>query len=236
MEPNQPATPPPVETVVAPQSPNPVAPKSSLLSKRLLIVAVVLLFLIPILLAGGYFFLMQNKANQAQTSIPTVAPVVTSAPTAAPTPAVDTSSWTTYTSTQSAFTVKYPSQNFVRLVCPDEDLVLKTRQSSDTKDIEIFETCGRDGRFTIEAFAATSLTEPTVGTSNGYSISKEDTTVAGVSARKYTTVRNSDAQGPGPDWSEDIYFDHGGKKYMIHFDKAVTDEIKTKILSTFKFL
>lgn len=226
-------TPPPVETVVPPQgSTPPPGQKQSIFANKLVIVGIVLLFLIPIVLALGYFFVFQKNTTNEQGPVPTVIPIETSAPT--PTTAVDiTLDWETYTSTQSAFLIKYPKENFVRLSCPGEDLVLRTRQAADTKDVEVFETCGRGGRMTIEAFAAATLTEPT--TDEYVNVVEEDITVAGVTARKYVTTKKPGVEGPIPDYSEDIYLNRGGKTYLIHFDKGVTDEIKNAMLDSFKF-
>ena len=81
---------------------------------------------------------------------------------------------------------------------------------------------------------AASLTEPS--TDEFVEVTKEDIAIAGVPARKYISTRKPTAEGPIPDWSEDIYFEKGGKKHLIHFDKGVSDDIKTKFLSTFKFI
>ena len=177
----------------------------------------------------------ENSKNQpAPTITPTPAQKteVTSSPS--PTPADETADWKTYTNTASGYSVKYPGDLYVRLICPDEELTLRTRQASDTKDEETFETCGRGGRFTIEVVTAASLTEPVED--EYINVEKEDITVAGVPARKYISTRKPAAEGPIPDWSEDIYFEKGGKKHLIHFDKGVSDDIKTKFLSTFKLI
>lgn len=230
----QPSVPTPsAQTVVPPQGTTPPPPqKPSMFSNKFVIIGIVLLFLIPIVLAFAYFFVLQKNSSSQQTAVPKVIPIETSAPT--PTTAVDiTAGWETYTSTQSAFTIKYPKENFVRLSCPGEDLVLKTRQVTDTKDVEVFETCGRDGRFTIEAFAATSLTEPVADAY--FAVEKSTITIAGLSANKYITTKKPTNEGPGPDWSEDVYFDKNGKTYQIHFDKSVAEDIKTAILQNFQF-
>ena len=102
------------------------------------------------------------------------------------------------------------------------------------RDEETFETCGRGGRFTIEVVTAASFTEPS--TDEFVEVTKEDITVAGVAARKYISTKKPAAEGPIPDWSEDIYFELGGKKHLIHFDKSVPEDLKEDFLSSFKFL
>ena len=199
----------------------------------LVVIGLLLFLLIPL---GGYFAYNQLGLNN-QKAGPTPAPQQTEKQTASPSPtnAPDpTADWKTYTNTASKYSVKFPSDMFVRLICPDEELVLRTRKETDTKDEETFETCGRGGRFTIEVVTAESFTEPV--TDDYVEVTKSNITIDGVAARDYISVKKPTAEGPIPDWSEDIYFEKAGIKHLIHFDRGVSEDIKTNFLSSFKFL
>ena len=222
------------ESQTPPADPTPSIKNSSSLKSKwpLLVILLLVLVLLPL---GGYFLINEGSKNKPSPTVsptPTQTVSLTASPT--PTQADETADWKTYTNTASGYSVKYPDDLYVRLICPDEELTLRTRQASDTKDEETFETCGRGGRFTIEVVTAASLTEPS--TDEFVEVTKEDIAIAGVPARKYISTRKPTAEGPIPDWSEDIYFEKGGKKHLIHFDKGVSDDIKTKFLSTFKFI
>src|SRR3990167_8442319 len=137
MDPNQNnQTPPP------PSPAQPMNPKSGLKSKwPIIVIGLLILVLLPL---GAYFLLNENSKNQ---TVPTATPTPFSSPkptseSASPTPVDETADWKTYTNTASGYSVKYPSDIYVRLICPDEELVLRTRSASDTKDEETFETCG----------------------------------------------------------------------------------------------
>ncbi len=221
----------------APTSPT-ILKNSGLKSKLPWIIIAFLLVLVGVF--GGYFVFNQKKQNQ--TSSTTSAPTVPEqsqlkiTPSATPTTTEDqtTKNWKLYTNSESGYSVKYPSDLYVRLICPGEELVLRIRTAKDTKDEETFETCGRGGRFEIEVVTADSFTEPT--TDDYVSVTKEEILVAGQTARKYISTKKPGAEGPIPDFSEDIYFDKDGKKHLIHFGKSVSDDIKNKILASFKFL
>ena len=108
IQPNAP-TPPPVETVVAPQTPGFTPPnKPSIFSSKWTIVGIVLLFLIPIVLALLYFFVLKGNSNQESQAIPTPMPIATEAPlptlaaTDSPTPTIEASPTPSVTATVSA--------------------------------------------------------------------------------------------------------------------------------------
>src|SRR3989344_6103492 len=142
----------------------------------LVVIGLLLLLLIPL---GGYFLYTQFGSSKAVPS-PTPTPSQTAcAQDAKECPdgsfvsrtgpncefaecpkENETADWKTYTNSASKYSVKYPAEGFVRLLCPGEELVLRTKTASDTKDDEAFETCGRGGRFTIEVVTASSFTEP----------------------------------------------------------------------------
>ena len=230
-EPNYP-TQPASQDALPPSDPIEVGPKTAYPPPRFLpkSLAIIGLIIIGIIFAVGIYKLGQNSQKTEDLVVATPTPTITQSPTL--TPSDETADWKTYTNTGSKYSVKYPSEKFVRLICPGEELVIRTRGLSDTKDEETFETCGRGGRFTIEVVTAGSFTEPVED--EYINVTKEEITIAGVTARKYISIKKPSAEGPIPDWSEDIYFEKSGKKHLIHFDRGVTDDIKTNFLSSFK--
>lgn len=207
---------------------------SSLKSKWPFLVIAVLLLLLG---AFGAYSVM-NQTKQSQTTAPTPTVETSNQTTSTPIPTTAeisaTANWKLYTNTGSGYSIKYPGENYVRLICPGEELTLKTRTATDTKDEESMETCGRGGRFEIEVVSAASFTEPV--TDEFVSVVKSEIVVADVTARKYISTKKPGAEGPIPDYSEDLYFENNGKKHLIHFGSSVSDDIKNKILSTFKFI
>lgn len=223
----------PKAQVEIPQAPQPEHKNNSGTGNKLplLIIVIFLVLLVPL---GGYFLVNETSKTKVSPS-PTEMPKSTEkvSPTVKPT-ADPTTGWKTYMNSKSGYSVNYPSDLYVRLICPDEELLLRTRNASDTKDEESFETCGRGGRFTIEVVTADSFTEP--ATDDYVSVTKSETEVGGISAREYISVKKPAAEGPIPDYSNDIYVDHKGKHHLIHFDKGVSDEVKTNFLKSFRFL
>jgi hypothetical protein len=148
------------------------------------------------------------------------------------TPAIDTSTWKIYTNTEQKYTVKYPSDEFVRLLCPDEGFLLNPRGSEKRETIDMA-TCARDGSYTIEIISNNSLPEPEE--SEYYSVAQETVVVDGISATKYILTK-SDIESPFPDWQSKIYVLKNGKKYIIQLSSKEYVDIFNQIVSTFTFI
>ncbi len=150
---------------------------------------------------------------------------------------MDTSSWKTYTNAENKYSIKYPSDQFVRLNCPNEGLDLTPRTASNTNTNEnvLLPTCGRDGRFDIEVQAYdTSPQIPADG--KDYSVKRSVITVAGIDSDRYIIKVKPECKGfCGPEWIEEVVLFSDKKYYVFYSTKENNQEIFDTMLSTFKF-
>ncbi len=222
-------------TSVTPTSVNPENPMSRKFPKWLVWVMAIILLLA---LTGGGYWLFSNKEATEQSSTPTtVTSTQTPTPTASAsaTPTVDpTASWTLYTNTTSGYSVKYPSESFVRRLCPDEELLLQIRTPTSKDDTKVAATCGRGGRFDVEVV---TLKEPKEEpkTDETFTVTKSTVLVGGVSGRKYVSVLNPGVDCPCPAWATEVYVDYAGKTYLLAFGSKDKATLYDQILATFKF-
>ena len=110
---------------------------------------------------------------------------------------------------------------------------LTRKDSFKTQDTYNSSTCARDGQYEIEIRTDAAYPEPT--TDESINVVKTEILVAGTTANKYISTAKPNAVGPIPDYSEEVFINKGSEKYIIHFDKNVSEEVKTKMLSTFRF-
>ena len=151
------------------------------------------------------------------------------------TPPDETAGWKTYTNENYGFQVKYPNNPFVRLICPNEHLLLIQRdlQTKDVVDMGT-STCARDGRYDFEIIISDQRTqEPT--SDEYFTVTKSLTTISGISAQKYKSVANKTEgfSGAGSQHNE-VMFQKNNYYYHI-FASLYTEPYFNQILSTFKF-
>lgn len=159
-------------------------------------------------------------------------------PTASPSPAENavTANWKTYENKEKGYMIKYPSEAFIHLLCPNEELDLEKRiagnQDSDEKPLE---TCGRDGRFDIEVHSLP--TPPTAPiTDKDWIVAKEQITVATLPADKYIITPSASCFGIcAPEWQEEIYINKNGKYFGLYLSNKDFLTDFENMLTTFKF-
>lgn len=195
-------------------------------------------FLVALILAaiGGAYVIGKNSVykelNPTSPAIPPKDPdVYNPSPTSASSPSADTSNWKTYTNSQNGYSIKYPGDTFVRLICPDEELTLIKRDSQTEVEINM-PTCARGGRYDIEIISNQELEEPT--TNQYVTVEKEDITVDGKPAIKYMSTKKLGVEGPIPEYEENIFVTNNDKKYLIYLAPSINEDLKNTILSTFK--
>lgn len=173
------------------------------------------------------------KFGQKQVQVgpqPTPTPVAVATPTPDP-----TANWKTYINKASGYSVKYPTDKLLRLICPGEELNLVKRGVETQESIDM-PTCARDGRYDIEIVTlSTPKEEPKADQYT--SVVKEDILVGGVKARKYVVnMFIPEPRGPGTEWYTEVFLNHDGKIYNLFLGKTDFVDIFDLIRSTFRFL
>ncbi len=236
MEPNNPQQ-------QAPSIPNPQQPpvneqKQAFWKNKWLLIVLGIVLLIAI--GGGTYFLGKSSISNNNTNQPSPTPIVTKEPTItqSPTPTSDatTSNWKTYTNNELGFSIKYPQEQFIRLACPDEGLVLQTRTASnEDNDEKPLGTCARDGRFDIEV-QAYDKANPEPETSNEYSVEKESIKIGDKTAYKYIMKATPQCNGICKDFVYEIRLSANGKNYGFYIDQEKNEPTLLKMLTTFSLI
>lgn len=221
-----------------------------------LVIAILFVLLVSM---GGYIFVGMNKSDSIPT-VPTPTPAEQVACTQdakecpdgsfvsrqgpkcefAPCPSgtasssADTSNWKSY-SIFEGFSIKYPSDKFVRLICSGEGLILKVRTAEDTTDEQTPVSCGRDGLFPIEV--QVSKTQPTISTTseNGYNVTKKTVSVGGVNGTAYIIDPTDKCLGQCHPWTYEVTLSKDGNYYSFYLTKEEYMDIFNDMLSTFSF-
>jgi hypothetical protein len=186
------------------------------------------ILLVVVLCIGGYYFLSQKQLSQSvENTVPTAQPVVKD----------ETAGWKVYENSVYGYFLKYPTEKYVRLVCPGDEqdnfyLILKEDIVADT-DVVNMSSCDRDSHYTMEINQSEQPLIPP--TSNEWvDVSSENITINGFSGNRYTSVKTV-VPSPYPDWSTQVLFTRNGINYSIFVSNKNSEEIFNQILSTFKF-
>jgi len=147
----------------------------------------------------------------------------------------DTSEWETYVDEKYTFQLKYPVSPFVRLICPDENLLLIERDLQTENTVTMQQICARDGRYDFEVVVTDQLSDQP--SSNEYFLVTETSTaIDGIPANKYHFVakKTEGFPGAGSEFYE-IRFQKDNIFFTIHASMYTKDYLD-QILSTFKFV
>ncbi len=155
------------------------------------------------------------------------------------TSSLDTSTWKTYTGKNGEFTIKYPREKFVQLICANEQLLLTERSINDTSDIINMETCARDSKYTVEGGIFDGIQQHPIITNEfqreTYNYTEKNITINGLTAKEYILTLKPNIQGPYPKWTMSVYAYKNNKSFVINFGKEENKEIYNQIVSTLKF-
>ena len=216
---------PPVAPVQAPENLPAQKPKSKLLIA--LIVGIFLFLLIAGSAAGFYVYKQSVKPVTKTTPVPVISKTI-STPTA---------NWKTYNNTVDGYSIKYPSNLFTNCSSIDNSFTLFLGKD----DIK---NCNK-GEQTTEFGITNSLSGTgSIATSyypKCYSVKTENTTIAGVPAKKYSNVILNDTGTcnnqyvNGEKNNIHIIFTKNNVSYNIFYYEDENKSVKEQILSTFKF-
>lgn len=179
-------------------------------------------------------------------------PSQTGSPTPTPTPEVaqikETENWKTYTNSKDGFSIRYPKEGFVRLICPDEELVLDDDKQYTPEVVQkgelSREVCGRGGRFDIEVqtYNHSDDLKETGETgipqaSKDYMVEEEIVIVGDIQGKRYTVTPTESCEGIcAPESRMEVYLTKGDTSYTFYLWNKEYLEIFNKMLTTFKFI
>jgi hypothetical protein len=195
---------------------------------------------VVVLIAGtAYLFGMRQGNNKGNSTNSTA--TAKSQKVIEPTPVLP-ASWKTYqnreverTISVPLYSVKYPSDTFVRFICPGEELTLEKREASQTEETIKMETCGRDSSYDIEVRSSSDSGERPE-TDKYYNVTTEIVKVSGVEAKKYTATLIGNPDGPFVSWYSSIYIPDGTWVHVLHYEKEEFTPIVNQMLATFTLL
>ena len=171
-------------------------------NKKLYVLLAILVGLV--IIVGGYYFLTNKQEIQTVSIAPTQTPL------AEPTLIQDTSQpqpdefaeWKTYNDNENGYSIQYPPDKYIRLICPGEGFALNLKNNFEvgTLDPVLMPSCARDGRWEIEisVYGSDKATEPK--SDSNYSIAKDAININGVPAIKYTHTLIQQEPGPYVSW------------------------------------
>lgn len=216
---------------------NPAVPVKQ--NNKTLIIAALFVFL---LMASGLVYLgyqnyqLQQKVVQLSGQ-QTDQGKSTLNPTASPTlPTLDqTANWETYTNQEKGYSIKYPKEGFLRLICPGEELTVTNDGVGGKTEPVQMDTCARGGRYTLETKTYDTVQAEPEETQY-YIIDKKNVILGGLQAKQYIYTFTNIEEGPFPQWNTMARVNRNGKTYEIYFDEKDSLSTFDQILSTFKFL
>lgn len=205
---------------------------SSPSSPNLLLLIIGALILIGVGLIGGFFLANNHKNTTSQTASQTTS-VTEPTPTPQPDPTID---WKTYTNPENEYSIKFPNDTFVQLVCPEpgEELDLELRKT-ETRDVINADSCGRDTPFDVEI--KTHPVNYQLPTSNQYvTVIEKDISVNGMPAKEFTSKLTDKYQAPTNSSNfESVFIVNNNKMYELYLGPLSLKPTFNTILSTLKF-
>lgn len=203
---------------------------------------IILATLLLISLAGNGYFAYQFFNSQLLLTSISPTPTPTSDFTI-PSPTPDpTANWKVYQDKTYNYSIKYPGNEFSRIICPgDESNKFMLVTGSKIDPIQSG-TCARDSFYALELTPGDKeFYEPQ--SSPDYNVELENITVAGVQAKKYILTQKE--ASPGPLWYLIVLIDRNGKNYQILYhgscgynpemQRGTCENTFNQMLSTFEF-
>jgi hypothetical protein len=172
--------------------------------------------------------LLRTEPTPMATAEPSTEPVATSSSMT-----VDpTANWEIYSNGE--YSIKFPKSDFIRLICPNEELTA-TNRGTDKRISPIDATsCERGGRYELETKTDTLIqTEPEE--TKYYNIVKKDIRIDGILGKLYVYTFTEIEEGPYPKWFAIARVNRNNKTYEVYFANKNKSDLFDQILSTFKF-
>ncbi len=216
-------------------------------------------------LSGGAYYFAKIKTPQTRictmdvktcpdgSSVGRVGPNCEFAPCPKPssTSTNETANWKTYTNNEKGYSISFPKDQFVRIVCPQKEFWLEPNtprfRTQEIIDSEVHindEECDRNFVYHIDltTFKKSSYKPPQ--NDEIFEVKKENITINTMPAIKYTVVTKSKLMDDGQktletNWTNQTVIEKGENVYVLSYEKpawADWDSMAIKILSTFKFL
>lgn len=153
-----------------------------------------------------------------------------------PTATIDlTADWETYTNSENGYSIKFPKTDYIRFVCPNEELTATKRGADNQTSPVMVTSCARDSRYDLETKTYISIQKEPEETKY-YDIVKKDVQMGGVLGKLYIHTFTNIEDGPYPKWFAIALVNKNNKTYEIYFSDKEKLDLFNQILSTFKFL
>lgn len=146
----------------------------------------------------------------------------------------ETANWKTYTNSDFGYSIKYPTDIFIRHICPLEELVLSKRVASEEREVIDIGTCVRDFRFTFEIISPVGeVDEPK--SNNEYKVTAEEIIIDNIKGVRYLAILKEGVLGPPPKWYMEVFIKKD-RLHRIYLSDKILLPVFNQMLSTFKFL
>lgn len=194
----------------------------------------IILVLVVIALVGGgmyYFGTLKNKSNIV-IETPTEEPVAqeTQKPSADP-----TAGWEVYVNKEYGYSLRYPGEMYIRLICTGEELTVTTRTEKNKRSSPVVVgECNRGGKYELETVTHPTI-QPDLEETKYYNIIKKDIKIDDISGKIYLYTFTNIEEGPFPKSFAIARVNKNNKTYEIYFGDINKLDLFYQILSTFKF-
>ena len=150
--------------------------------------------------------------------------------------------WKNYSNEAKGYTIQYPSETYLREICPDEELTLLKRERYEGyKNTETSpqqkESCARDFSYDLEISTHSDNQNLEIPqTNSNYSVEKESIKISEIDATRYTATWTAENQSQAPLWYTKVLIEKENITYEIYFSDKDNLELFNKILSSFELL
>lgn len=206
-----------------------------------LVVLLSLLLIASVIIAG--FFAYQTQKLVKELTIIRDEPTISLSTESTPEPTIEsiatpdpTADWETYVNTENGYSIKFPSESYIRLMCEGEELTVSVRTASDDRKSPVGPLpCNRGSKFDIEAKTYLTIqSEPQED--QYYKIEKKNLLMGGIEGKLYIYTFTNIEEGPYPKWYAIARVNKKNKTYEVYFGNKEKLDLFNQILSTFKFI